>query len=233
MNTNIDRNYYGSAYYQGHIDRISRRDRFTAVKVRRTQELLQPQPGELIVDLGCGAGTMMIFMAGSGARMIGVDYSTVSLSLAREQFTKRISGKPFFGVCCDGRSIPLREATIDAIMAVDFTEHLDDSFLQAMLMQAYRILKPGGRMVIYTPNPTHIFERLKKHNVILKEDKSHIGLRSMQAYVKACTARRFKIEQAYFEPTHIPGFSLLERICMALPFVGDFAKRRICLLIRK
>jgi SAM-dependent methyltransferase len=230
---NIDRNYYDRKYYEGHLKRLSGKDHFTKVKVDRVRSLLSPLPGELIMDLGCGVGTMMALLASSGAKMIGVDYSTASLSLAKQSYHQKVESSIFRGICSDGRAIGIQNDSIDGIMAVDFTEHLDDDFLNPMIADVYRVLKPNGRFVIYTPSVTHIFEQLKKRNIILKEDKSHIGLRTMKHYCDILIKSGFKIEKKYFKPTDIPVFNVFETLCMWIPGIGNLFKRRICVLAVK
>lgn len=149
----IDRRYYDTVYYGQHAERLVRKDRFTRVKVDRVRRLLDPRSGELIVDLGCGVGTMMTLLASSGAAMIGMDFSQESLRVARGWFAREVPHGMFRAFCSDGRAIALRNCSVDGVMAVDFTEHLDDTILFAMANEVYRILKPGGRFVVYTPAP--------------------------------------------------------------------------------
>jgi cyclopropane fatty-acyl-phospholipid synthase-like methyltransferase len=225
----IDRSYYNRDYYVKHLDRLGKRDRFTKVKVSRVLALLSPKKDERIIDLGSGVGTMMVLLASSGACMIGMDYSPDSLKLARINFGREVPDRIFRGLCCDGRDIAMRNASIDGIMAVDFTEHLDDETLLPTIHEVFRILRKGGRFVIYTPCKTHLFERLKKHNIILKRDKSHIGMRTMKEYRAMLMQCGFVIQKAYFSPTDIPVFNIIEHCAMHFPLIGDFAKRRICI----
>jgi SAM-dependent methyltransferase len=225
--------YYNRAYYAKHLERLNKKDRFTRVKINRVASLLRPKTGERIIDLGCGVGTMTILLTPLGATMIGMDYSPDSLAIARECFRKEEPTRAFRGFCCDGRAIAMGNDTVEGVIAVDFTEHLDDALLVPTVQEVYRVLKKGGKFVVYTPCKTHLFERLKKHNIILKEDVSHIGLRTMKEYLIILKAARFSICESYFEPTHIPLFNILEKAIMPFPALGDFAKRRICIRAEK
>ncbi len=225
----IDRHYYTRGYYLKHIDRLDKKDRFTRVKVSRVLSLLKPRQGERIVDIGSGVGTMMVMLAPSGASMIGMDYSFESLLLTKANFLKNCPRLTFRGICGDGRGIALENDSVDAVMAADFTEHLDDETLRPTVREVFRILKKGGRFVIYTPCKTHIFERLKKHNIILKRDESHIGMRTMAAYCALLKESGFIIKEAKFAPTDIPLFNSVERLTMHVPFFGEFTRRRICI----
>lgn len=164
---------------------------------------------------------------------MGLDYSFKSLAIAKSNFCSQIGDKSFGGLCCDGRNVSIRDNSVDAIAAVDFTEHLDDAMLVPTLAEAYRIIRPGGRLVIYTPNPAHLFEQLKKRNIILKEDVSHIGLRTMSEYCTLLKNAGFVLKTMFYRPTDIPVFNLVETILMGMPGLGSFAKRRICIAAEK
>jgi cyclopropane fatty-acyl-phospholipid synthase-like methyltransferase len=225
----ITRAYYDTSYYVRHADRLYKNDRFTRVKIKRVFDLLRPRPHEVILDLGSGVGTIMIALAKLQVRPVGLDYSKQSLNLAKEYFKNSTAGSGFRGVCCDSRDMGLKNESLDGIAAVDFTEHLDDAFLARTLKEAYRTLKKGGRFIIYTPCRTHLFEILKRHNIILKEDKSHIGLRTMREYQTILKRCGFEILNSCFAPTHIPVINNLEILLMALPLIGNLARRRICI----
>jgi cyclopropane fatty-acyl-phospholipid synthase-like methyltransferase len=226
---NIGRTYYDRSYYAGHNKRLSDNDKFTAVKIQRMLSLLRPKTGEIVLDLGSGVGTIMIALAKRGIKTVGLDYSWKSLMYAHENFGKAIGHDVFRGLCCDGRSMALAFESLDAIVAIDFTEHLDDAFLTLTLSEAHRILKKGGRLAIYTPNVTHLFERLKKDNIILKKDVSHIGLRTMPRYVEMLEHAGFSVSESYYEPTHIPVFGMVEKFLMHVPGIGPLFRRRICI----
>lgn len=229
----ITKEYYDDVYYKKHSARLHRNDRFTKVKVLRMLTLLRPQSGELILDLGSGVGTIMTALSRTGVKAVGLDYSWRSLVLAKQYFSEKVQDRIFRGVCCDGKNIAIKDGSLDGIAAVDFTEHLDDAVLLSTLLEAYRILKKGGRLVIHTPSRTHLFEALKRHNIILKEDKSHVGLRAMKEYRDMLAQTGFLVKEAYFKPTHIPLLDIMEAAVMNIPVMGDLAKRRICICAEK
>ena len=225
----IDRTYYSDWYYEGEKVRQSLKNRFTRTKVRRVRGLLSPQKGELLIDMGCGAGTMMSLLGDSGATFIGFDYSTNALKHAKVNYTRFNPTLQFRGVCGDGQFLPYKTGTISGIMAVDFTEHLDDDFVRKNLVEICRILKPGGRFVLYTPNPSHLFELLKKYSIILKNDPSHIGLRPMKSYSGMMKSAGLNIDKAFYEPTHLPLVNIVESVIMMIPGIARLARRRICI----
>ncbi len=228
-----DRHYYDSDYYKTHLERLRKHDRFTQVKVQRVRHLLAPEAGEWVLDFGCGVGTMMILLADTGARFAGIDYSDTSLKTARSLHREFTRKDDFAGVCTAGEALPLKQNSIDGIMAVDFTEHITDEMLRGMLQETYRVLRTGGRLLIYTPNPQHLFERLKDKNFILKQDPSHIGLRTMDTYKQFALDAGFQVQREEFEPTHLPLYAQFESLLMHIPIIGSLARRRICLVLTK
>lgn len=101
-------------------------------------DLLAPQVGELILDLGCGSGELAQEIASSGAQVVGLDASADMLAKARQQFP----GLDFrLG---DAANFELPER-FDAIFS-NATLHWVPA-AEAAIRQMYRHLKPGGRLV--------------------------------------------------------------------------------------
>jgi len=100
--------------------------------------LLDPKPGERILDLGCGSGQLATKIAESGANVIGLDHSPEMIAEARRNFPELT-----FDVA-DAANFQLSER-VDAVFsnaALHWVRNQD-----AMLAGVYRALKPGGRFV--------------------------------------------------------------------------------------
>ena len=100
-------------------------------------EWLDPRPGERILDLGCGDGQLTLRLAATGTSVTGVDLSPDMIAAARAR-----------GVQSDQASaenLPYPDKTFDAIFSNAALHWVRDH--NAMLAEAGRILKPGGRFV--------------------------------------------------------------------------------------
>jgi SAM-dependent methyltransferase len=111
---------------------------FIIERGRALVDLLAPQAGECILDLGCGTGDIAAAIVERGARVIGVDASPAMIDTARTRFYALD-----FRVA-DAANLPF-EATFDAVYShavLHWVRRADDA-VRGMA----RALKPGGRLV--------------------------------------------------------------------------------------
>jgi ubiquinone/menaquinone biosynthesis C-methylase UbiE len=115
-------------------------------------EALDPRAGERILDIGCGVGTFAFHSARRGAMTVGIDYSRESIKMATV-LSKRFS-RDFVGLFVTGSAfhLPFRSGYFDKIVAADFIEHITHEEKLLLLDEIFRVLKPGGSGVIFTPN---------------------------------------------------------------------------------
>jgi 2-polyprenyl-6-hydroxyphenyl methylase / 3-demethylubiquinone-9 3-methyltransferase len=104
--------------------------------------LIPPAPaaGALLLDLGCGGGLLAPHAARLGYRHVGVDLNATSLAVAR--------GHGVLVVRADAGRIPLADGSADVVSAGEILEHVADP--GAVVREACRVLRPGGRLVIDT-----------------------------------------------------------------------------------
>ena len=101
-------------------------------------QLLAPQPGERILDLGCGTGHLTNLIAETGAEVIGIDNSPKMLEQARR-------GYPALRFeLADGQNFNFAEA-FDAVFSNAAIHWMNDQ--RAVTQCIWQALKPGGRFV--------------------------------------------------------------------------------------
>ena len=101
-------------------------------------ELLAPQPGERIVDLGCGTGALTAQIATAGAEVVGIDASEAMIERARESYPHlrfEIARGEDFAV----------EDPVDAVFSNAALHWMSPP--QEVAAAVARALKPGGRFV--------------------------------------------------------------------------------------
>ncbi len=106
------------------------------------------QPGEAVLDLGSGAGADVLLAAaqvGPDGRAIGLDMTEEMLELARRHATEAgVTNAEFLHGYLE--EIPLPEASVDVIVSNCVLNLAADK--HAVLAEAFRVLRPGGRLAI-------------------------------------------------------------------------------------
>jgi SAM-dependent methyltransferase len=103
--------------------------------------LLPATPDFRILDIGCGAGNMIHHLSRYG-QVKGLDIDARPVKVARQ----RGYDVDQFDVT---RPLPFDPTSFDAVTALDVIEHNEDDL--AILTDSYRVLKPGGHMIITAP----------------------------------------------------------------------------------
>ncbi|MBT3784386.1 class I SAM-dependent methyltransferase [bacterium] len=122
------------------------------------------------LEMGCGAGPNLRWLAGQGIRVHGVDISPVALKLCRSVLEDGMGsecvGELISGSVCD---VPLENESMDGIIESNVFQHLDAAERQKAFHEVCRILKPGGIFVGYMLSSQHqVFQDRKKDE--LEED---------------------------------------------------------------
>jgi cyclopropane-fatty-acyl-phospholipid synthase len=105
---------------------------------------LRLQPGQTLLDIGCGWGAMAIHAARHhGAKVLGITLSTQQLELARERVAQAGLADQIEIRLQDYRDVP-GEAVFDRISSIGMFEHVGLEHLGAYFRIVHRLLKPGG-----------------------------------------------------------------------------------------
>jgi len=99
-------------------------------------ELLAPQPGERVLDLGCGDGALSLRLKEAGAEVLGLDASAELLAAARGRGLDVVEG--------DGHDLRF-EAEFDAVFSNAALHWMPEA--EKVAAGVFRALRPGGRFV--------------------------------------------------------------------------------------
>jgi ubiquinone/menaquinone biosynthesis C-methylase UbiE len=220
--------HYDDAYFADLAARYRTRNRFARQRVANVFSLMPELKGKRFLDVGCGMGTFTLEAARRGARAVGVDLAPAAIPAAQRTAREEGIAAAAF-VLADAARLPIRSASADVVVAADFTEHLDDDTLERVFNEIVRVMSSGGVLIIYTPEANHIFERLRDRG-IMKQEPSHIGIRSAEELAYATERAGFKVEKIRYLPSHLPLLNLLER---ALARWVPLLRRRVGLIARK
>lgn len=122
-------------------------------KLLALETLLPLSSEKRILDLGTGSGNFELAFSHKVKQIIGVDYNDEALSFLKGRL--RIDGISNVSlIFTDIRNLSplLKYPKFDYIVAVDVIEHIRISEAQTVVKSIYKLLKPGGKVCIITPN---------------------------------------------------------------------------------
>jgi SAM-dependent methyltransferase len=112
---------------------------------------LQLEPGQAVLDVGCGNGDVCIELAsrlGPAGRVCGVDVSEAMVVAARAAAER--AGRRVDLQVASAYSLPFDDASFDAVRAERVFQHLDDP--ARALAEMVRVTRPGGRVLVVDPD---------------------------------------------------------------------------------
>lgn len=131
------------ARYDGHADWYDDWNRPNAeANEAELAKLLGPGSG-LCLDLGCGGGLYFDALARTGRTVVGVDYSSDQLRIARTRLAQVMRA--------DATALPFADATFPTVATILISTDVDD--YPALLAEAVRVMTPGGTLVFYGVHP--------------------------------------------------------------------------------
>ncbi|NLC70903.1 MAG: class I SAM-dependent methyltransferase [Desulfuromonadaceae bacterium] len=113
-------------------------------------EYLAPAPGERILDAGCGTGIFTTDFLAAGAEVVGMDISAAMLQTAARKATRISKEKDFLAVKGNILDLPFLDGTFDKVISNTALEFIAEG--NEAVGELFRVLKPGGLLVIATLN---------------------------------------------------------------------------------
>jgi ubiquinone/menaquinone biosynthesis C-methylase UbiE len=114
--------------------------------------------GRKVLDAACGEGYGSALLAASASSVTGVDLDRAAIEHASSRYR---SGNLQFETA-DCLDLPFEEAAFDAIVSFETLEHLEDQ--RRLLAGFRRVLRPGGFLLISTPDKAVYTDRLGNRN---------------------------------------------------------------------
>lgn len=106
--------------------------------------LLPRCSGAVVLDAGCGEGYGAALLASVAARVIAADYDAPAMAHVRARYPSVQAVRTNLAV------LPVRSGSLDVVANCQVIEHLWDQ--ETFLAECLRVLRPGGSLVITTPN---------------------------------------------------------------------------------
>lgn len=150
------------------------------------------RPGASILEIGSGTGTLLYRLRQQGYDVRGVEVNAQLLEEARRWY----GDLPLDQV--RGTTLPFADATFDIVMSFDVFEHIPDS--DAHLREVRRVLRPGGRYLVQTPNKwTNVIFETVRWRSFTKFRADHCSLHSLSELRRRFDRHGFRVD-AYDVP---------------------------------
>jgi len=129
------------------------------VDLRFLEEINIIAPGQSILEIGCGIGTITHILTQKGCCVTGTDISQQAISYARQKYP----GIPFQVEAAEHLSFA--DQSLDIVISFDLFEHLKN--VDVHLLEVRRVLREGGYYLLGTPNKycSALFATLRSRNL--------------------------------------------------------------------
>ncbi len=132
---------------------------------RLFEQLIKPQQGEVVLDMGCGTGEFSEKLHSYGLKVKGVDISKKAVEFCRKKYA---STSILFEVQ-DIEKTTYADNSVDIIFLGGVLHHFP--YREAVFREAYRILKKNGRIFAFDPN---------FYNLILWVYREKLGIKTQK-----------------------------------------------------
>ena len=157
---------------------------------KRLLNLAGVRAREMVLDVGCGTGTLAIAAkerVGCCGSVAGIDASDQMIGRARRKAERTGARVEFQSAAIE--TLPFPDASFDVVLSTLMLHHLPQRLREAGLREVRRVLKPGGRVLIvdFAPSqkPEGFLGRLHRHGNVKFEDLppllAGVGLRVVES----------------------------------------------------
>lgn len=169
-----------------------------------------------VLDFGCGPGFFLTHLK-AHFDACGVERSHWASAVARER-----TGVPIYNSL---DSVP--DASCDALVSIHVVEHIDDETLAIVLDQWRRVLKPGSRVLVVTPDAHGFAHRRKGREWIAFSDPTHTNLKSNLEWHGTFSRAGFTVVRSFADglwdfPYLFPALGKLEVCLLGWPTLLQF-----------
>lgn len=177
------------------------------------------------LDIGCSAGTF-IGTLDDGHQSLGIDLAAAQIDYARQRHggpNRRFDAVP-------AGPLPYDDGAFDAVTIIELIEHLPPDDNRVLLAEAARVLRPGGRLVVSTPNYGSLWPLLEamvnRLGEVSYEDQhiTHYTRHSLDALMRGTGLSDIRVEGYQFAApfTAALGWNVADRVARLEPaFLTD------------
>lgn len=172
-----------------YYDRITRENRLEEIKKQAKEVAKHIKDGDAVLEIACGAGYLAIEIAKFGkCKVTGIDISEDLVEIAKKNAKK--SGIEVAFLQANASRLPFHANAFNFIVCVLSFKNFKEPVLA--LEEMYRVLKPGGTVLIIDLNRKSSLQATKK----VAED---MGMKGLQAYIAGAIQRSISYSREEFD----------------------------------
>lgn len=133
----------------------------TQIKIEHLQRYLSITElvrGKVVLDAACGEGYGSSILSDTADKVFGIDLSEETIRHANSTYKKENLSFQIASI----EKLPLPISSVDVVVSFETIEHVDETLQNSFLSEIKRVLKPGGLLIISTPNK-HIYSDLRNY----------------------------------------------------------------------
>lgn len=203
----------GDYHYQAFMDKNKVRRFWYFAKKTAISRFLPPGKNENVLDVGCGSGVITKYLSDFGANAYGIDSNVEAINFAKSKFES--DNCKFF--CCLVDENYQIDVSMDKIYCLELLEHIYYPQGLEMLRIFHKILKPGGKVFLTTPNYHSMWPIIE-----FLMDKLHLSYpMDMYQHVEHYHQKKLKkiVDESRFKLT------LLKTNCFLAPWLAPLSWR--------
>jgi ubiquinone/menaquinone biosynthesis C-methylase UbiE len=171
---------------------------------RELLAFIDPQPADVILDVGCGTGINVFRLHSTVKRVIGMDCASGALDRCRRRIeTDRIENVEL--IHGDATHLPSPESTVDKVICLSVFQYLDDAEVRTALKEFARVLRSGGRLILHVKNKSSLYLSTL---CAAKKLKQLLGRQTKSEYFRSYRWYITELRDAGFEVVAYNSFNL-------------------------
>ncbi len=144
----------GSSGYYGYFDNL--REENESIEFSYRLHEYENFKGMKVLDIGCGNGYVLSHYSRNGAKTTGIDLTITGIQLSKKRFNIENMNGSFLNA--NGETLPFKNNSFDCVCSMGVLHHTPDT--KKALDEVYRVLKPGGRLILMFYNKNSYRNRI-------------------------------------------------------------------------